>query len=379
MTQSTYPVTLTLAAIGPVMPPTFNGANTAVGVFIGTGALSGSITVIYSRHDGNGFYIFVIDKSGKYTWLTILMPNAPIPIAKQGIIPLGGGYFIVDYENYYGQATGSISFQAPNAKINNTSPIIIQPLAFSITNTCRGNAGADQVFYDPVNNLIAGEFIHPTGGNAGQIYNSIYKINGLSLTKIAEGYQGVYPPDTFNQTSANFPGSITANVGINSSNGYQTMNGNSSGYYVGGAVNKIHQGNNSGCVVQTGAYVSTALNRYDYVPSASWVPTVDTSLGNVIGAIAWSPVGIRLFDLFQNELTINTTNGASGATFAAVDSENLFVVNPSGTGNFQALYSQITLSPYFGPTEINQGFPIPLANFALPVRNILYPNNGSLS
>lgn len=378
MTSSIYPTTINFSPIGPVIPGMWvNGSRSKI--MLGTGPLAGSVIFAQTRSTADYIDIYCIDKSGDWTHIAIkgYQLNPQVTAFQQ----LGSGYFILFYQQYSTSIYGSFIFQIANLKINNTIPIIVQPANLSLTSSCTG-AQPDRLFYDPIQQLLGAEYIHAVGAG-GQIYANIYKQHGLNFQFLSGGFVCNYPPNIFDQTGASYPGTVVSNTQTNMANGYSSILGyDSQSYYVGGAVDSINPGTNSGCVNPSSSSVITKYNRINRTPWGGGTETwIDTDLGNVLGAFGNNTQSMILYDLFSNSLQINFTGEAShGSTSFAMNETDIFGLTDYGWNNtMQVTHASITVQPYFGITPLKQGVPIPLGNFSMPVRNILYPNNGSLS
>jgi hypothetical protein len=138
--------------------------------------------------------IWVIDASGAYTWYTMPLENETI----SGILPFGRNNFLVTFAS-----TGNSYWFTPvNAKLNNSSPIVLFPSS-GVGDVCGQNF--HNLFYDPIKNILIAGYYYPAGQNGAFINSVAYKVgaNGY-LAPLASGYAGYAdPPDTpdpFNQT-----------------------------------------------------------------------------------------------------------------------------------------------------------------------------------
>ncbi len=376
-TVTTAPA-LQLQQFGPALPPCFNSVQNCV-VSVGTGLQAGSVVAMYSRADNNGLILATVDvASGDYTLYTVLGSGYYLQLSPSpGVIPLGGNHFLVTCGIYGSGATTTFFVSAPNVRLNNPIPMIVTAQPVPITCSCRPGNSPNSVFYDPSQNLVAGEFIAPTGQDGGQIYNSIYKLNGYNLTKIAEGLTGDYPPDPFNLSNGSIPGAVSnANYWLQLSNGLQLSKyyDKNNQAFLGSFGNKIIAGANSGCTVPgvgpyTGASVQTASVAEQYLYNNAYDEYnayFDSDLPGVVGAYNQYLQTLQLIDAADDILLIPGIVGYNNYKFA-VSSSFIVAFNPNGQGGTQQMWRAFVDTPSkFGPAnpvKISQQ----LRNFARPV------------
>lgn len=141
------------------------------------------------------FSIYVCDASGSYTYYrTADNAGAGSTGGDQIIVPLGSGWFFVldiTHNRVY-------IFRLSNAKLNNASPIVLNPSATAPSNRCYNQLF--QFFYDSVQKILACGSSN-IGLYGGQMYSTNYKILGDgSLEEISNGDVGYYQvgPPTLN-------------------------------------------------------------------------------------------------------------------------------------------------------------------------------------
>lgn len=167
--------------------------------------------VAYNQTD-----IYVIDASGDYTWYRLSNLSAAIT----SILPFGRNKFLITF----GDGT-TFWFSPNNAKLNNPTPIWVFPASGQLGIVCGQNF--QNIFYDPVLNILIAGYYYPAGQYGTFINSLAYNVNkNGSLNQIASGYAGYADPpntpDPFNQTG----GSGGAGIGTS----WIQTNGVTSGY-----------------------------------------------------------------------------------------------------------------------------------------------------
>lgn len=181
--------------------------------------LNSSFSTYYSV-----LYCYVVDASGDFTSYR----SAAFPSGGSGYIESIAAFGRTSFLVTMGNGT-TFWVRVANQKLNNSSPILISPSSYPITNPCYNVV--NNVFYDASNGLLAAGFYESVGQEGTAIYASIYRINPYdgSLILKSSGYVAnvlAGQADPFNKTSLSF----------NARGGYgpflqQQSNGLSGGYF----------------------------------------------------------------------------------------------------------------------------------------------------
>ncbi|MGC8541029.1 MAG: hypothetical protein ACP5QA_10420 [Phycisphaerae bacterium] len=169
-------------------------------------------------------YIYVVDISGSYTWYAVPGYGVNSGVAIENIIPYGRSIFLLLLSN------GLVYWFSPqNAKLNNTTPISVFP-SQALPQVC--GQSPQNIFYDPVKQILIAGYYYPAGQNGTFINSVAYSISARGyLNQVAAGYAGYADPpntlDPFDLTSSG----LGADIGVN----WIQTNGLNGGY---GSVNQ---------------------------------------------------------------------------------------------------------------------------------------------